>query len=152
MNARSESIASPTSVGLADVADAVGRIDDVVDERVDPLRSASAEDLDLVARQVALAQEAVAHGVVDVVVDVRDAVDESDDLPLERLRLLLARVGEDPVAHLVGQIERARDPERLLVVAEAAAESLMQRRRRARPRRRDRTACAPCRGRARSPR
>ena len=72
-------------------------------------------------------EQPVPHRVVDVVVDVRDAVDEPDDLPLERLRLLLAGVREDPVAHLVREVERACDPERLLVVPEAAAEALPER-------------------------
>ena len=70
----------------------------------------------------------VPHRVVDVVVDVRHAVDEPNDLPLERLGLALARVREDAVAHLVREVERARDCKRLLVVAEASVESLVQRR------------------------
>ena len=102
------------------------RLDDVVDERVDPRRARAAEDRDLLARQVVLGEEPVAHRVVDVVVDVRDAVDEPHDLPLERLGLALARVREDPVADLVGEVERARDPQRLLVVAEATTEPLPQ--------------------------
>ena len=57
-----------------------------------------------------VAQEAEADGVVDVVVDVRDAIDDAHDLALERLRLLLARVREDAVADLVREVERARDP------------------------------------------
>ncbi len=57
-------------------------------------------------------------------VDVRDPVDEPHDLPLERLGLALARVREDPVADLVREVERERDPLRLLVVPEAATESL----------------------------
>ena len=79
-------------------------------------------------RQVVLVEEPVPHRVVDVVVDVRDAVDEPHDLALERLRLALAGVREDPVADLVREVERARDAERLLVVAEAPAEALLQRR------------------------
>ena len=69
-------------------------------------------------------QEPVPHRVVDVVVDVRDAVDQPHDLPLERLGLALAGVREDAVAHLVREVERARDPVRLLVMAETAAEAL----------------------------
>ena len=60
-------------------------------------------------------------------VDVGDAVDQPDDLPLERLRLLLAGMREDAVAHLVREVERARDPQGLLVVAEAPAEALPER-------------------------
>ena len=71
-------------------------------------------------------QQAVADRVVDVVVDVGDAVDEPDDLPLERLRLLRAGVREDPVAHLGGEVQLLGDPERLLVVVEAGAEVLAQ--------------------------
>ena len=127
MNARSESIASPTSADCRMSSTPSDVVDDVVDERVDPRRARVAEDRDLLAREVVLGEEPVPHGVVDVVVDVRDAVDEPHDLPLERLRLTLAGVREDPVADLVGEVERARDRERLLVVAEAPAEALLHR-------------------------
>ena len=139
-------------VALGDVALARGGLDQVVDERVDALRAGRAEDRDLVARQVALLEDAVADRVVDVVVDVGDPIDDADDLALERLGLLLAGVREDAVAHLVGQVQPLGDPQRLLVVAEAAAEALARARRRAPPRRRARTACGRCRGRGRSPR
>ena len=109
-------------VALADVAGPLRGLDEVVDERVDPLRAGRAEQLDLRARQVGVREDPVADRVVDVVVDVGDAVDDAHDLPLERLRLLRARVGEDPVADLVGEVEPAGDPPRLLVVAEAAPE------------------------------
>ena len=79
-----------------------------------------------VVREIVLGEQPVAHRVVDVVVDVRDAIDEPHDLPLEGLGLALARVREDPVAHLGGEVERARDPQGLLVVAKAAAEPLGQ--------------------------
>ena len=71
-------------------------------------------------------EQAPADRVVDVVVDVGDPVDEPHDLPLERRRLLLARVGEDAVAHLRRQVELLGDPQRLLVVLEAGAEALAQ--------------------------
>ena len=86
-----------------------------------------AEQLDLGVRQVGLGEDAVPDRVVDVVVDVRDAVDDADDLALERLRLLRARVGEDAVAHLVREVEPPRDAQRLLVVAEPPAERCVER-------------------------
>ena len=85
-----------------------GGVHEVAHESVDPRRAGRPEDLDLVARQVVFAEEAEADGVVDVVVDVRDAVDDAHDLPFERLRLPIARVREDPVADLAGQVERPR--------------------------------------------
>ena len=76
---------------------------------------------------------ACARGVVDVVVDVREAVDEADDAALERLRLLRAGVLENAVAHLPRQVEAAAvalepldDAQRVLVVAEAAETALAQ--------------------------
>ena len=96
-----------------------------MDEPVDPLRARVSEDRDLLARQVVFTEKPVPHGVVDVVVDVRDPVDEPHDLPLECLGLALARVREDPVADLVREVERARDPQRLLVVTKAPTESLL---------------------------
>ena len=74
-----------------------------------------------------------AHGVVDVVVDVGEAVDEPDDAALERLRLFRAGVLEDAVAHLPREVEAAAvalepldDPQRVLVVAETAEAALAQ--------------------------
>ena len=96
-----------------------------------------------------LLEDPVADRVVDVVVDVGDAVDDPDDLPLERLGLAVAGVREDPVDHLAGEVEPLGDARRLLVVAEARRAT---QRRRAPPRRRGRTAGGRCRGRARSPR
>ncbi len=60
-------------------------------------------------------------------VDVRDAVDEPNDLPLERLRFLLPGVREDPVAHLMREVERPCDSQGLLVVPETPAEVLAKR-------------------------
>ena len=66
-----------------------------------------AEQRDLLLRQVVGGEHPGADRVVDVVVDVRDAVDDADDLPLERLRLVGPGVLEDPVAHLPGEVEPA---------------------------------------------
>ena len=43
---------------LDDVAGGLGRLDEIVDERVDPLRARGAEELDLVEGKVALGQDA----------------------------------------------------------------------------------------------
>ncbi len=91
------------------------------------LRARGPEHLDLVAREVGVDEEAVADRVVDVVVDVGDPVDDAHDPALERLGILRARMGEDPVAHLVGEVELLGDPQRLLVVAEASSEALGER-------------------------
>src|SRR5204862_97880 len=64
-----------------------------------------------------------ADRVVDVVVDVRDPVDQPDDRALESLRLSVTRMREDPVPHLAGEVQLLGDPQRLLVVAEAQAEA-----------------------------
>ena len=72
-------------------------------------RAGRAEQLDLLGRQVGLGDDPGPDGVVDVVVDVGDAVDQPDDPALERRRLQRAGVVEDPVADLLGQVEaRAR--------------------------------------------
>ena len=111
-----------------------GVLDHVVHERVDPRRAARAEHRDRLARQLLLAQQSCAHRVVDVVVDVRHAVDHPHDPPLERLRRRrAARVARDPVAHLLGQVqpravalEMLDDPQRVLVVAKVASEARFQ--------------------------
>ena len=103
-------------------------------DRVDARRAAPAEQGDGAARQLVGVEHAGAQCVVDVVVDVRDAVDELDDAALERLRRDGPGVVEDAVAHLVGEVEAAAvalehvdDAQRVLVVAEAAVEALAQR-------------------------
>ena len=79
------------------------------------------------SRQVAGREDPVPDRVVDVVVDVRHAVDDAHDLALERRGLLGAGVGEDPVGDLVREVQLARDLGRALVVSETAAEALAQR-------------------------
>src|SRR5690349_10673147 len=120
-------------VALDDVARVGGRLDEVVHERVDPAGAGVAERCDLLLRQVGHAEDAGADRVVDVVVDVRDAVDDADDLALERLRLDVAGVLEDAVAYLPREVEAAPvalemldDAQRVLVVAESAPTALAQ--------------------------
>ena len=90
-------------------------------------RAGRAEDRDLLARQVARRDHAGPQRVVDVVVDVGDPVDEPHDPALERRRLARAAgVAQDAVAHRRGQVEpldHVDDAQRVLVVAEAAAEA-----------------------------
>ena len=98
--------------------------------RREPVR---AEQPDWPRRQLVRVQHARADGIVDVVVDVRHAVDELHDPALERRGHRLTGVGEDPVAHLVGQVQalpvaldHVDHAQRMLVVAEAAVEARMQ--------------------------
>ena len=120
-------------VALRDVAGLRGRLDEVVHERVDAPRAGVAEDRDLVGGQVVGGEHPGADRVVDVVVDVRDAVDDAHDLSLERLRLVGPGVLEDPVAHLPREVEpapvaleRLDDAQRVLVVPEAVAAALAE--------------------------
>ena len=87
-----------------------------------------AEERNLLVRQLGRIEDPEADGVVDVVVDVGDTVDDPHDLAFERRRLLRARVREDSVPNLLGQVQRLGDPQRLLVVPESPAEALLQRR------------------------
>ena len=114
-------------VALADVPGLLRGLDQIVDEAVDALGAGRAEQLDLGVWEIGLGEDAVPDRVVDVVVDVGDAIDDADDLALERLRLLHARVREDAVADLVGEVQPARDAQRLLVVTEAPAERRVER-------------------------
>src|SRR5437870_11046501 len=96
-------------VALADVPVVLRRLDEVVYEPVDALRAGRAEQVDLVTRQLILAEDPVADRIVDVVVDVRDAVDDAHDFPLERLRLAVAGVREDSVPHLFREVQTLGD-------------------------------------------
>jgi hypothetical protein len=104
-----------------------------VHERVDPTRAGRAEQLDLGARQLGRIEHPGANGIVDVVVDIGDAIDQAHDLALQGVRLVRPGVVEDPVSHFGGQIqpapvalEHVDDSERVLVVAEAPSEALAQ--------------------------
>ena len=96
-----------------------------MDQGVDPLRGRLAEQGDRPRRQRPRVEDARPHRVVDVVVDVGEAVDQADDGALQRVRLDLAGVVQDPVPHLLGQVqpaalvlEHVHDPQRVLVVVE----------------------------------
>ena len=99
--------------------------------RAEPVRPST---VDRPRGQVLLVQQTRAQGVVDVVVEVRDAVDHPHDPPL--LRRGLRRAGGmvcDAVAHLLGEVEARAvalqvldHAQRVLVVAEAPAEALAQ--------------------------
>ena len=123
MKARSDSIASPTS-GVCRTSSTPSEATTMswtsVSIRAEPVPPRIA----ISSRGRSLSrEEPVAHRVVDVVVDVRDPVDEPHDLPLERVGLALTGVREDPVADLAREVERLRDAQGLLVVPEATAES-----------------------------
>ena len=92
-------------LALHDVAGLGGALDDVTDERVDPVRPGRAEQLDLSARQIGGLENPRPQRIVDVVVDVGDAVDQLDDPPLQSCRLARAGVVEDAVAHLFCEVE-----------------------------------------------
>ena len=93
-------------VALPDVPGLLRRVDEIVDEAIDALGPGRAEELDLGVWEIGLGEDPVPDCVVDVVVDVRDPIDDADDLALERLGLLHARMREDAVAHLVVRLSR----------------------------------------------
>src|SRR5207245_1706161 len=88
-------------LALDDVTGALGALDQVVDERVDAVRARVAERCELSLRKVLRLQNAEPQRVVDVVVDVGDAVDDANDLALERRRFAFAGVREDSVAYFL---------------------------------------------------
>ena len=91
---------------LHDVAGGLRMLDQVVHQPVDPRRAGAAQDGYGLRGQRPLRQDAGAHGVVDVVVDIGHAIHQPHDPPLERGRGLRApRMAEDAVAHLLGQVE-----------------------------------------------
>ena len=73
-------------VALRDVARLCGRLDEIVDERVDAARPGRAEDRDLVRRQVVGREHAGTNRVIDVVVDVGNAIDDAEEVMIDRVR------------------------------------------------------------------
>ncbi len=117
----------PTDLlALRDVPLGPRPLDHVLNQQIDSRRSGLAQQLDLLGRQIRVRDDSGAHRVVDVVVDVRHPVDDPHHPPLERRRLPRPRVVEDPVPHLLGQVEppavprqHLHHPQRVLVVPEA---------------------------------
>ena len=109
-------------------------LDHVVHERVYARRARATQHGDRLSGELLLSQQARAHGVVDVVIDVSDAVDHPHDPALERLRLRgAARVAQDSLTHLLGEIqafavplEVLDDAQRVLVVAKARSKACLQ--------------------------
>ena len=99
MNPRSANNRLADLLALHDVAGPRRALDEVVHEGVDPARAGGAEESDLVCGQVALREEPGPDRVVDVVVDVRNAVDDAHVFPSNVLRILVAGVLEDAVPH-----------------------------------------------------
>jgi NhaP-type Na+/H+ or K+/H+ antiporter len=120
-------------VALDDLSRRVGVLDKIVHEQVDPLAAGLAEDLDLLAWQVRRREHVRTDGVVDVVIDVGDPVDQPHDPGLVGPRLDRTGVPEDPVTDFLGEVqappvplEVVHDSQRLLVVAEAPGEPGVQ--------------------------
>ena len=92
-----------------------------------------AKGLDESGGDIGLADDPGAQRIVDVVVEVGDAIDHPHDVALERAgRIGPTRMAEDAVAHRLGQVEsppvafeHLDDPQRLLVVPEALAEACL---------------------------
>src|SRR4051794_16165708 len=120
-------------VALDDVAGVGRALDKVVHEHVDATRAGVAENCDLSSRKIVVRQDPCTKRVVDVVVDVRDAIDDADDFSLERVRLDRPGVFENSVTHLQGEVEPASfaletfdDAEGMLVVAETTRPTFAQ--------------------------
>ena len=88
MNSRKAPIAAPISASLDDFAGLLGVLDEIMDQRVDPPGPGVTEHGDRSGGQVRHPQHPRPHGVVDVVVDVRDPVDQPNDPALKAARLL----------------------------------------------------------------
>ena len=113
----------------------VGDGDDVGDECVDAPRVRRPEDLEDIRRDIVDRHQTGAQRVVEIVVDIGDAVGDANDLAFERVRRSRRGMGDagaelgvtkNAVADVIGQVETASvpfqvidDAQALLVVAEA---------------------------------
>src|SRR5262249_52591828 len=118
--------------------------DDVGDHPADSFRRARAENCHSIRRQVLLAQQPGPYRIIDIVVDIRDDVGDSRDLPFDRAGTMLwigadwhaalpLRVPCDAVSYFPGQVEPRAivfedvdDPEALFVMIEAARDEIAQ--------------------------
>src|SRR6266487_6273638 len=75
----------PTDLlALHDVSGMLGALDQVVHQPVDAPRAPVAKESNLLVGELRWIEDPEADGIVDVMVDVRDTVDDSNDLALER--------------------------------------------------------------------
>ena len=93
-----------------------------------------AENFRDLRRDIGLGQDTGAHGVVNVMVNIRDAVGCAHDLTLECFRDKISRVAENTHAHLVGQVQSSavalklvHHAKRLFVVAKGLIQHAGQR-------------------------
>ena len=111
---------APHRLALHDVAGALGALEQVDHQGLDPLRPGGPEQVDLGDREVLEGQHAGPDGVVDVVVDVGDPVDEPHDPALQRGGRLGPGVAQDAVTDRPGEVqplEPVDHAQRVLVVA-----------------------------------
>ena len=94
-----------------------------------------AQNVRNLARNIAFRQNPRTNRIVDVVIDIRNAVGRAHDLPLERLGNSRSRVPEDRHAHLIGKVqpvavafEFIHHAKRLLVVVKRRSHHIRQRR------------------------
>src|SRR3990172_10202577 len=92
---------------LSDLAALVAGIYQVVDQRVDAVAPRLSKQAHRLRRPTGGAKEPGPHGVVDVVVDVGDAVRKTYDPSLQCGRELSAGVPANAVAHLPGEVQTA---------------------------------------------
>ena len=117
----------PTSGVWDDGARVRAAVDQIVHQRVDALAARSSQERDRARGRSHRSDEPGPQRVVDVVVDVGDAIGQVDDLAFEGGRRPLPGMVADAVAHLPGEVEtpavvlqHLHHPGALLVVLEAA--------------------------------
>ena len=119
--------------GLSDFRLARAGLDGVPHQRVDPRPVGKAQHLAGLQGDVHGIENAAPQGVLDVVVDIGDVVGQPDHLALQRGSGGAARVAEDAVAHLPGQVQSLavflqplHHPHRLAEVGKAPGHQLVE--------------------------
>lgn len=106
---------------------------DIVDQGVNSLRFGIAQGLLKVNGDIHGVNDAAAHGVLNVMVNISNAVRKPKNLSLQSLRFLTASMAQDASPHLIGQVEsisfflqNLHHPQRLDIVGKTIGHNIVE--------------------------
>ena len=106
----------------------------ILNQRIDAAAVAFAEHGGNAVRYIAFRKHLRAHGIVNIMVEIGDAVGIANDLPLQRFRQLVARMAEDAAPRFIAEIQPhavvfqlVHNAKRLLVMAKRFSRDLRER-------------------------
>ena len=119
--------------GLDNLPFSLAGLNHISRQRVDPPAVVKPQHLGDIQGDVQRINDPPSHGIVDVVIDVGNLIRHPDNLSLQGLGPVRARVAENAPAHLIAEIQplapffqAVHHPKGLLVVPEATGKNLVE--------------------------